>query len=167
MTLADRMGTGSGPRSSSASCSVRVVDSVPAADRVGMRDAIMRQARISQKRAYHASQSSKSCSDPLAGGLSHRAAARQVFKDHRCNRGEARFDRDVSCAGGVGGAWLSSRKHGKKDVAYNPPRERMPPPALCRTAASQARAAKSVNRRPNGTPDRHPKGTPSFYVLTD
>ena len=25
----------------------------------------------------------------------------------------------------------------------------------------------SVNRRPNGTPDRHPKGTPSFYVLTD
>ena len=30
-----------------------------------------------------------------------------------------------------------------------------------------ARDTLSVNRRPIGTPDRHPKGTPSFYVLND
>ncbi len=116
----------------------------PAAGRVRMRGAIMWQARISQKRTCHASQSSQGCSNPLAGGLSHRAAARQVFKDHSCNRGEARFNRDVSYAGGAGAAWVGSRKHGKKNVACNPPRESVPLPALWRAATSQARSAQRL-----------------------
>jgi hypothetical protein len=35
------------------------------------------------------------------------------------------------------------------------------------TKYSDALAASGVNRRPIGTPDRHPKGTPSSYVSND
>jgi hypothetical protein len=33
--------------------------------------------------------------------------------------------------------------------------------------ARQAFRRTHVNRRPIGTPDRHPKGTPASYVLSD